>query len=45
MSRDRAGHLSTIAGLGPLEARVVEIVWKRGAPVRVRDLQPDLRLA
>jgi predicted transcriptional regulator len=43
VARDRARRLSTVAGLGPLEARVVEIVWKRGAPVSVRDLQPDLR--
>jgi len=42
VARDRAS-LSTVAGLGPLEARVVEIVWKRGIPVTVRDLQPDLR--
>ena len=40
---DRGTRLSTVAGLGPLEARVVEIVWKRGIPVTVRDLQPDLR--
>jgi len=43
VSGDRAGRLSTLARLGPLEARVVEIMWKRGAPVSVRDLQPDLR--
>jgi predicted transcriptional regulator len=43
VSRDRPEHLSTVAGLGPLEARVVEIVWKRGTPVSVRDLQPELR--
>jgi predicted transcriptional regulator len=41
VARDRAS-LSTVAGLGPLEARVVEIVWKRDAPVSVRDLRPDL---
>src|SRR3989442_10897477 len=43
MSGERAARLSTLAGLGPLEARVVEIVWKRAVPVSVRDLQADLR--
>ena len=43
MLGDRRGErLSTLARLGPLEARVVEIVWKRGAPVTVRDVRPDL---
>ena len=43
MIGDRRGErLSTLARLGPLEARVVEIVWKRRAPVSVRDLQADL---
>jgi len=40
---DRAQRLSTLARLGPLEVRVVEIVWKRGVPVSVRDLQPEMR--
>jgi predicted transcriptional regulator len=43
VSGDRGERLSTVARLGPLEARVVEIVWKRGVPVSVRDLRPDLR--
>jgi predicted transcriptional regulator len=34
--------LTELARLGPLEARVVEIVWSRGAPVSVRDLHADL---
>jgi predicted transcriptional regulator len=43
MIGDRRGErLSTLARLGPLEARVVEIVWRRGGPVSVRDVQPDL---
>ena len=43
MIGDRRGErLATLARLGPLEARVVEIVWKRGAPVTVRDVRPDL---
>jgi len=40
---DRCGErLSTLARLGPLESRVVEIVWRRRAPVSVRDVQRDL---
>jgi predicted transcriptional regulator len=27
--------------LGPLEWRVLEALWQRGAPAAVRDLQPD----
>ncbi|PYQ02032.1 MAG: CopY family transcriptional regulator [Acidobacteria bacterium] len=43
MPGDRCGErLSTLARLGPLESRVVEIVWRRRAPVSVRDLQRDL---
>jgi predicted transcriptional regulator len=38
----RGERLSTLARLGPLEVRVVEILWKRRAPVTVRDVQPDL---
>jgi predicted transcriptional regulator len=33
---------STVAALGPLEARLVEIVWRRGAPGTVRDVQRDV---
>jgi predicted transcriptional regulator len=43
MLGERSQRLSTLARLGPLEARVVEIVWRRGLPVSVRDLQPEMQ--
>jgi predicted transcriptional regulator len=43
VSGDRGQRLSTLARLGPLEARVVELVWRRRAAVTVRDLQPELK--
>jgi predicted transcriptional regulator len=39
---DGSKGVSAFFRLGPLEARVVEMVWKRSAPVSVRDLQAEL---
>jgi len=35
--------LTALAFLGPLEARVMEVVWSRGDPVTVRDVYETLR--
>ena len=39
---DGSRGVSAFDRLGPLEARVVEMLWKRAAPVSVRDLQAEL---
>jgi predicted transcriptional regulator len=41
-ARTRDDVSRAVAGLGPLEARLMEIVWSRPAPVGVRDAQRDL---
>ena len=43
MSKGRKQDLAALAFLGPLEARVMEVVWSRGEPVTVRDVYEILR--
>jgi len=43
MSKGLKRDLTALAFLGPLEARVMEVVWSRGDPVTVRDVYEILR--
>lgn len=43
MSKGLKQDLTALAFLGPLEARVMEVVWARGKPVTVRDVYEILR--